>query len=143
LADSPQRKTPVPRILPKNTARTVAHRFSGLDSRLAFDLYEHEPMLNVVERIDPKGAGNVDTWLVPARESESLLKRARQALGSIIATEANSISLQRCAWAGGSWRRGLRVGMRQSRARPLLIRVQGFPEFTREKKAPGRFSEIA
>lgn len=33
-------------IFPKNTARTVAHRFGALDSRLAIDLYEHEPMLN-------------------------------------------------------------------------------------------------
>jgi hypothetical protein len=85
----------------------VAHRFSGLDSRLAFDLYEHEPMLNVVERIDPKGAGNVDTWLVPARESESLLKRARQALGSIIATEAKFHQLA-----------AVRVGWRKLEARP-------------------------
>jgi hypothetical protein len=80
-------------ILPKNTGRTVAHRFGALDSRLAIDLYEHEPMLNVLEKIAPTRAGNVDTWLVPARESESLLQRARQALDWIIATEPNSISL--------------------------------------------------
>ena len=80
-------------ILPKNTARTVAHRFGALDSRLAVDLYEHEPMLNVLEKIDPRSAGNVDTWLVPARESESLLQRARQQLDAIVATEPNSVSL--------------------------------------------------
>lgn len=80
-------------ILPKNTSRTVAHRFGALDTRLAIDLYEHEPMLNVLEKIDPRSAGNVDTWLVPARESESLLQRARQELDSVIASEPNSISL--------------------------------------------------
>ena len=80
-------------ILPKNTARTVAHRFGALDPRLPVDLYEHEPMLNVLEKIDPRSAGNVDTWLVPARESESLLQRARHALDSIIAMEPNAISL--------------------------------------------------
>jgi hypothetical protein len=80
-------------ILPKNAARAVAHRFGALDSRLPIDLYEHEPLLNVLEKVDPRSAGNVDTWLVPARESESLLQRARQALDSIIAAEPNSISL--------------------------------------------------
>ncbi|HKW61131.1 MAG TPA: hypothetical protein VJN89_01185 [Candidatus Acidoferrum sp.] len=80
-------------ILPKNTAGTVAHRFSALDPRLPVDLYEHEPTLNVLEKIDPRSAGNVDTWLVPARESESLLQRARQALDSIIAAEPNCISM--------------------------------------------------
>lgn len=80
-------------ILPKNTGRTVAHRCRALDSRLSVDLYEHEPMLNVLEQIDPRSAGNVDTWLVPVRESESLLQRARQALDSIIAAEPSSISL--------------------------------------------------
>ena len=80
-------------ILPRDTARTVAHRCGALDSRLPVELFEHEPMLNVLEKIDPRSAGNVDTWLVPARESESLLARARQTLDSIIALEANSISL--------------------------------------------------
>ena len=71
----------------------MAHRFRALDARLAIDLYEHEPVLNVLEKIDPRSAGNEDTWLVPARESESLLQRARQELDSIIAAEPNSISL--------------------------------------------------
>ena len=80
-------------ILPKNTSRTVARCFGALDPRLVIDLYEHDPMLNVLERIDPKSAGNVDTWLVPVREPESLLQRARQDLDWIIAAEPNSTSL--------------------------------------------------
>ena len=92
-------------ILPKNTARTVAHRFAALDSRLAIGLYEHEPMLNVLERIDPRSAGNVDTWLVPARESESLLQRARQSLDTIIGTEPDSISLHPAVQTREVWLR--------------------------------------
>ena len=80
-------------ILPKNSARTVAHRLGAVDSRLSLDLYEHEPVLNVLVKIDSRSAGNVDTWLVPARESESLLQRARQTVDSIIATEPGSISV--------------------------------------------------
>ncbi|HEY6946467.1 MAG TPA: hypothetical protein VI431_15110 [Candidatus Acidoferrum sp.] len=92
-------------ILPKNTARTVVHRIGALDSRLVIDLYEHEPMLNVLEKIDPRSAGNVDTWLVPARESDSLLQRARQALNSIIDTEPKSISLHPAVQTREVWLR--------------------------------------
>ena len=80
-------------ILPKKTARTVAHRMGALDPRLPVELYEHEPALNVLEKIDARSAGNVDTWLVPARESESLLQRAREELDAIVATEPGSIAL--------------------------------------------------
>lgn len=92
-------------ILPKNTARTVAHRLGALDSGLPVDLYEHEPMLNVLEKIDPRSAGNIDTWLVPARETESLLHRARQALDSIVATELNAISLHPAVQTREVWLR--------------------------------------
>lgn len=80
-------------ILPKNSARTVAHRLGALNPRLPVDLFEQAPMLNVLEKIDPRSASNVDTWLVPARESESLMQRARQELNSIVVSEAKSISL--------------------------------------------------
>ena len=92
-------------ILPKNSTGMVAHRFSALDPSLAIDLYEHEPVLNVLEKVDPRSAGNVDTWLVPARESESLLQRARQELDSIIATEPNSISLHPAVQTREVWLR--------------------------------------
>lgn len=92
-------------IVPKNTARTVAHRFGALDSRQTVDLYEHEPVLNALERIDPRSAGNVDTWLVPARESESLLRRAREMSDSIIAMEPSSISLHPSVQSREVWLR--------------------------------------
>ena len=80
-------------ILPKNTARSVAHRFGALDPRLAVELYEHNPRLNVLESINPRSAGNVDTWLVAVRESESLLNRAKPALAWILAAEPKSVRL--------------------------------------------------
>ena len=80
-------------ILPKNAARTVAHRFGALNARLTMELYEHDSLLNVLERADPRSAGNVDTRLVPARESESLLLRAKPALEAIVASEPKAISL--------------------------------------------------
>jgi hypothetical protein len=92
-------------ILPKNTARTVAHRFGALAPRLAVELYEHDSLLNVLEKIDPRSAGNVDTWLVPARESESLLQRAKPALDAIIATEPKAIRLHPAVQTREVWLR--------------------------------------
>lgn len=92
-------------VLPKNTARTVARRFGALDARLTVDLYEHEPMLSILEKIDSRSAGNVDTWLVSARESESLLQRARRDLDPIIAMEPNTVSLHPSAQTREVWLR--------------------------------------
>ena len=92
-------------ILPKNAARTVAHRFGALDPRKAVELYEHDSLLNVLEKIDPRSAGNVDTWLVPARESDSLLQRAKPALESILATQPKAISLHPAVQTREVWLR--------------------------------------
>ncbi len=92
-------------ILPKNTAQTVAHRFGALDPRLAVELYEHDSLLNVLEKLDPRSAGNLDTWLVPARESESLIQRAKPVLESIIATEPKAITMHPAVQAREVWLR--------------------------------------
>ena len=56
--------------------------------QLATELYEHDPALNILERLDPRRAGNRDTWVVPHRESETLLNQARPVLNAIIITGA-------------------------------------------------------
>ena len=71
-------------ILPKDTCSTVAHRLAALDPQLNFELYEHDPAQDILEKIDPRRAGNLDTWLVPHRESEALLAQARSALDAIV-----------------------------------------------------------
>jgi hypothetical protein len=48
-------------ILPKNTCGTVAHRLAALDPQLSVELYEHDPGLNILEKIDPRRAGDLDT----------------------------------------------------------------------------------
>lgn len=92
-------------VLPKNTAQTVAHRFGALNPRLAVELYEHDSLLNVFEKVDPRSAGNVDTWLVPARESDSLLQRAKPALNAIVATEPKAMSLHTAVQTREVWLR--------------------------------------
>lgn len=92
-------------ILPKNAAQTVAHRFGALNPRLSVELYEHDSMLNEVEKVDPRSAGNVDTWLVPARESQSLLQRARPALDAILAMQPKAVSLHPAVHTREVWLR--------------------------------------
>ena len=80
-------------ILPKKTGNVVAHRLKALDPQLNVELLEHDPVLNVLEKVDARRAGNLDSWLVPHRESESLLHRAGPELESVIASAPKAISL--------------------------------------------------
>jgi hypothetical protein len=46
-------------ILPKDSCGTVAHRLSALDPRLSVELFEHDPALNILEKIDPRRAATL------------------------------------------------------------------------------------
>jgi len=92
-------------ILPKESCQLVAHRLAALDPQLSVELYEHDPALNSVEKIDPRRAGNLDTWLVPYHESESLLDQARPALGKIIAMAPQAVTLHPTAQSREVWLR--------------------------------------
>ena len=80
-------------ILPKNTSHTVAHRLAALDPQLNVEIYERDPSRETMERIDPRVAGNLDTWLVPHRESEALFDQALPALETIVALAPQAITL--------------------------------------------------
>jgi len=72
-------------ILPKGAGRTIARRLAALEPHCPVELYERDPALETLEKIDPRRAANLDAWLVPRRESEALLDRARPALAEILA----------------------------------------------------------
>ena len=80
-------------ILPKNASRTVAHQMAALDPRLSVELYERNPSSETVERVDPRAAGNLDSWLVPHRDTETLLNQAKPAVSWIVAMAPNAITL--------------------------------------------------
>jgi hypothetical protein len=80
-------------ILPKGGARVVAQRIGALRPQLALELYERDPVREVLEKLDPRAAGNIDSWIVPQRETQSLLDRARTALEPIVALAPRSIRL--------------------------------------------------
>ncbi|MGB2624556.1 MAG: hypothetical protein WA857_07135 [Candidatus Acidiferrum sp.] len=80
-------------ILPKGSARLVASRAAALTSDLSLELYEREPVRESLERVDVRRAGNQETWLVPHRESQALLDRARAALEPIVNLSPRAIAV--------------------------------------------------
>ena len=72
-------------ILPKGGTRLVAQRIAALHPRLALELYECDSVREVLEKLDPRTTGNIDSWIVPQRETQSLLERSAGALGRLIA----------------------------------------------------------
>jgi hypothetical protein len=80
-------------ILPKGAARHVAHRAAALTQNLSIELYERDPVRETLDRIDPRRAGNLDTWLVPHRESQALLDRSRSALDPVVALSSRGITV--------------------------------------------------
>jgi hypothetical protein len=79
-------------ILPKGRASALAHRLRVLDSRLAIQVCELNPLNESIERVNPCADGNVCHWLVPHREAEFLKSRAQAALAPIIAMEPEAIT---------------------------------------------------
>jgi hypothetical protein len=90
-------------ILPKNASRTVAHRMAVLDARLPVELYERDPDRETVEKIDPRIAGNCDSWLVSHRDIEALLNRVKPALAAIVAMAPKAITVHPVPRAREAW----------------------------------------
>jgi hypothetical protein len=80
-------------ILPQGAARHVAHRAAALTPDLSIELYERDPVRETLERIDPRRAGNQDTWLVPRRESQALLDLSRPCLDPILALSPHAVTV--------------------------------------------------
>jgi hypothetical protein len=70
----------------------VAQRIGALRPQLALELYECDPIREVLEKLDPHAAGNIDSWIVPQRETQSLLQRAGGTLDRIAALAPRAIS---------------------------------------------------
>jgi hypothetical protein len=79
-------------ILPKGGTRVVAQRIGALHPQLALELYERDPVRDVLEKLDPRAAGNIDSYIGPQREAQTLLERAAGALDRIVALAPSVIS---------------------------------------------------
>jgi hypothetical protein len=91
--------------LPNGGARVVAQRIGALHPQLPLELYERDPIREVLEKLDPRAAGNIDSWIVPQRDTQLLLDRARATLESIVALAPRAISLHPSVPSGEVWLR--------------------------------------
>jgi hypothetical protein len=92
-------------VLPKGGTRVVAQRVGALHPQLCLELYERDPVREVLERVDPRSAGNIASWIVPQRETQSLLDRARPALQSIVELAPRAICLHPLVASAEVWLR--------------------------------------
>jgi hypothetical protein len=76
-----------------------------LHPQLALELYERDPVREVLERLDPRTAGNIDSWIVPQRESQSLLERAHAALEPVVKLAPQAISVHPSVASAEVWLR--------------------------------------
>lgn len=97
-------------ILPEGKAILLAHQLGALNSQLAIQIYELNSLHEKLERIDPFVNGNVNSWLVPQRESEELKTRASDALAPIIALAPDAVSVHAV-----------------SQEREVVLRFRGWP----------------
>ncbi len=80
-------------IVPKDTCSIVAHRIAALARGVTVELYERDPAREALEKIDARRAGNLQTWLVPRREPEALLKQARAPIDDMVSRDAQAITV--------------------------------------------------
>jgi hypothetical protein len=89
-------------IVPKGTGGTVAHRARALRPEPAVQVYERDAAAETLQPLDA-AAGNLDTWLIPYRQSELLLERARPALETILAHSSEHLSLHASVRSAEVW----------------------------------------
>ena len=92
-------------VLSKGALGVVAHHLRSLNPRLNLEVYELDPVREILERVDPRSAGNLETWLVPRREAQSLLDRARPAIDPIVACASDAITVHPIVQSGEVWLR--------------------------------------
>jgi hypothetical protein len=80
-------------IVPKDSCGIVAHRLAFLANSDAIELYEHDASREALEKIDPRRAGNLHTWLIPHRECEALLAQARAAIEPLVALDPQAVAV--------------------------------------------------
>ena len=87
-------------ILPKGGQRVVAQRIGALRPQLPLELYERDPVCEVLRPLDARAAGNIDSWIVPQAQTQSLLDAAREALKPITALAPRCVSLHPAVSSG-------------------------------------------
>ena len=79
-------------ILPKGKSAALARRLAALGPRCPVFVFELDPISEKLEKADPCSSGNINSWLVPRRETQMLFDRAKDAVAPIVALAPDSIT---------------------------------------------------
>jgi hypothetical protein len=63
-------------FFPEETGRSTAHRLAALSPAIRVELYEYSQQNGRARAIDPRDFGNVESWLMQRRETETILAAA-------------------------------------------------------------------
>ena len=63
-------------FFPRDAGRVTSHRLQALAPQMTVELYEYSTDNWRARRLDPRDSGNLETWLIPRRETESALSTA-------------------------------------------------------------------
>lgn len=80
-------------IVPKGGGRIIAQRAAALHPDLSMEIYEFDSAAETFSKIERGSAGNVNSWIVPRRQSEALLERAAAALAPVVALARGAITV--------------------------------------------------
>lgn len=80
-------------LLPKECVPAVAHLLPVVNPKLPIEIYEYDRAREILEKINPSSLANISSWLVPLRETQSLLDRARPELGAVLSLAPSRITL--------------------------------------------------
>ena len=92
-------------IVPKGASPVIAHHALVLHPQITIEIYELDPRQETLSRIDPRSIGNLDTWLVPRREAQSLLDQAKTKIQPIVELFPEAITVHPTVQSGEVWLR--------------------------------------
>jgi hypothetical protein len=70
-------------VLPRGIVPSVAHLLAVLNPKIQAEIYEYDRASETLEKINPSALANTSSWLVPLREMQALLDRARSELDAV------------------------------------------------------------
>jgi len=80
-------------FLPKESVPAVAHLLAVLNPKVQVELYQYDRTRETAEKVEPSSLANLSSWLVPLRETQSLLDRAEPQLESVRSLAPSRITL--------------------------------------------------
>jgi hypothetical protein len=79
-------------LLPAMAAAKVAHLLPALRPELRLQLFERHVVMERLQRVEPSEVANFTSCIVPVRETQLLLDRARQKLSALLPSSTTAIS---------------------------------------------------